>query len=50
MNAGIADPEKASTAKQRHGKHFSMVTNNHATTEELLEAVISTLSVPRLCK
>jgi hypothetical protein len=50
MKAGIADPEKTSTATQGHVKHFSMETNNRATTEELLEAMFSTLSVPRLCK
>jgi hypothetical protein len=35
--AGIAD--KTSIARQRHGKRVSAVTNNRATTEELLEAV-----------
>jgi hypothetical protein len=35
-------------ARQRHGKHVSAVTNNHATTEDLLEAVFSMLSVPWL--
>jgi hypothetical protein len=37
MKAGIADPENPSIARQRHGKHVSVVTNNYATTEELLE-------------
>jgi hypothetical protein len=39
MKAGIANPQKTSIARQRHGKHVCAVTNNHATTEELLEAV-----------
>jgi hypothetical protein len=47
MKAGIADPEKTSITKQRHGKHVSAVTNNN-TTEKLLEAVFSMRSVPRL--
>jgi hypothetical protein len=37
MKAGIADPENTSIVRQRHGKHVSAVTNNHAETEELLE-------------
>jgi hypothetical protein len=36
MKAGIADPEKTSIARQWHGKHISIVTNNYVTTEELL--------------
>jgi hypothetical protein len=47
MKVGIADPEKISIDRQRHGKHISAVTNNHAT-EELLKAVFSKRSVPRL--
>jgi hypothetical protein len=40
MKAGRADPEKTSIARQRHGKLVSIITNNHATTEEeLFEAV-----------
>jgi hypothetical protein len=46
----IADPENTSVAYQWHGKHFSAVANNHAATEELLEAVFSMRSVPRLYK
>jgi hypothetical protein len=34
MKAEIEDPEKTSIAKRRHGKHVSVVTNNHAKTEE----------------
>jgi hypothetical protein len=30
--AGITDPEKTSVIRQRHGKHVSAVTNNHART------------------
>jgi hypothetical protein len=48
MKAEIADPEKTSTARQRRGKHVSVVTNNYATTEELLEAVFSVRSMLRL--
>jgi hypothetical protein len=46
MKAGISDPETTPIASQRHGKHDSAVTNDHAT-EELLEAVFSMRSVPR---
>jgi hypothetical protein len=35
-------------AKQWHGKHVSTAVNQHATIEELLEAVFSMQSVPRL--
>jgi hypothetical protein len=48
MKAGIADPEKISTARQRHSKHVSAVTNNNIATEDLLEDVFSMRSVPRL--
>jgi hypothetical protein len=41
MKAGIANPENAYIARQRHGKHFSPVTNKLATRKELLEAVFS---------
>jgi hypothetical protein len=50
MKAGIADPEKISIARQCHCKHVSAVTNNHATTEKLLEVMFSMLSFPRLYK
>jgi hypothetical protein len=43
-------PRKTSTARQRHSKHVSAVMCNHAKTEELLEAVFSMRSVPRLYK
>jgi hypothetical protein len=48
MKARIADPEKQSIARQRHGKHVSAVTNNHARTGQLLEAAFFMKSVPRL--
>jgi hypothetical protein len=41
------NPEKISTARQRHGKHISAVMNNHTTTGELLESMFSTQSVLR---
>jgi hypothetical protein len=50
MKAGIAVPEKTSIDRQRHDKHISAVKNNHATTEELLEAVFSMQFVLRLYK
>jgi hypothetical protein len=50
MKAGIADPEKTSISKQRHGKHVSAVTNNNATTEGLLEAVFFMRSMLMLYK
>jgi hypothetical protein len=50
MKAAIADPKKTSIARQWHSKHISAVRNNHATTEESLEAVFSMRSVPRLYK
>jgi hypothetical protein len=34
-------PRMVSVARQRHGKHFSTVTNNQSTTGQLLEAEIS---------
>jgi hypothetical protein len=50
MKAGVAAPENTSITRERNSKHVSAVTNNHAKTEELLEAVFSMLSVPRLYK
>jgi hypothetical protein len=35
MKARTADPENASTARQRHKKYVSGAMNNHATTNEL---------------
>jgi hypothetical protein len=48
MKAGILNPGKTTTARQRQGKHMSAVTNNHARTEEFLEAVFSMRSMSRL--
>jgi hypothetical protein len=48
MKAGIADTGKISIARQRRCKHSPTVTNNHATTEELLEAAFSMRSMPRI--
>jgi hypothetical protein len=50
MKAGIADSEKTSNARQWSGKYISTITNNSSTIEELLEAVFSIQSVPRLYK
>jgi hypothetical protein len=47
LKAGILKLEEAPIATQRRGKH-SAATNQHATTEELLEAVFSMWSAPRL--
>jgi hypothetical protein len=44
LKARIAEP----IAREWLGKHTSAMTNMHATTEELLEAVFSVWSVPRL--
>jgi hypothetical protein len=41
------DPEKTSIARQWLGKHIPAATNMH-TTEELLEALFSMLSMSRL--
>jgi hypothetical protein len=50
MKAEMADPENTSIARQRHGNTFFVVMNNHATTEEFLQAVFSMRSVLRLYK
>jgi hypothetical protein len=50
MKAGITDPENTSIAEQRHRKHVSAVTNNYPTPGELMEALFSMRSVPKLCK
>jgi hypothetical protein len=41
--------QKISIARQRYGKHVSVVTNNHAT-EKLMGTIFSLQSVPRLYK
>lgn len=43
------EPEETAAARKRLEKHVSTATNMHATVEELLEAVFSMWSVPRLC-
>jgi hypothetical protein len=48
MKARIVDPEKLSIARQQYSKHVSAVTNNHTTTEELLEVMFSMRPMPRL--
>jgi hypothetical protein len=50
MKSGIADTEKISIARQRHGEYVSAVMNNHATAEGSFEVMFSTRSVQRLCK
>jgi hypothetical protein len=50
MKARTADPEKTSTAIQEHGKHVSMVMNNHTTTGPLLESMFSMWYIQRLYK
>jgi hypothetical protein len=47
LKAGIVE-EEAAIARQRHGKHISTAMNKHETIEELLEAVFSMQSAPRL--
>jgi hypothetical protein len=50
LKARIVESEETAVARKLHGKHISSVTNTHATIEELLEAVFSLRSVPRLYK
>jgi hypothetical protein len=42
------EQEEAAVARHWRGKHVSAATNQHATIEELLEAVFSVQSVPGL--
>jgi hypothetical protein len=44
----IVEQTDAGTARQQHGKHLSAAADTCATVEELLDAVFSTWSVPRL--
>lgn len=46
--AGIIDPEKTFTTRQRHDKHFSTATNDYTTADELLDVAISMRFVPGL--
>jgi hypothetical protein len=48
LKARILEIEEAAVARQRRLKQVSSATNKHATTEELLEAVFSIPSLPRL--
>jgi hypothetical protein len=48
LEAGIVEREETATARQQIGKHVVMAVNEHSTTEELLEAVFSTQSLPGL--
>jgi hypothetical protein len=41
QQAGIVEPEETAVARQRLGKYVFAATNTQATTEELLDAVIS---------
>jgi hypothetical protein len=43
-----AAKKEAAVAMQLRGKHISAATNQHATTEELLEVVSTMWSMPRL--
>jgi hypothetical protein len=48
LKTGIVEQIDAAIAMQRCGKHISAAVNEYATVEELLEAVFSMQSVPRL--
>jgi hypothetical protein len=48
MKSGIVEPENKAVARQRLRKHVSPATHKQATIGELLEAVFSLRSVPRL--
>jgi hypothetical protein len=51
LKGRIAEPEEtaiAAIARELLGKHASTVTDTHATIEELLEAMFSVCSAPRL--
>jgi hypothetical protein len=41
--------QETAIGRQYHGKHVSAAVNQHATVEELLEAVFSIPYAPRLC-
>jgi hypothetical protein len=43
-------PEKTSIDRKRHGKHVSLITNDRATKEELLDAMFSMRPVLKLYK
>jgi hypothetical protein len=48
LEAGIAEPEQKVVARKQLDKHSSAATNTNATIGELLEAMFSMRSVPRL--
>jgi hypothetical protein len=48
LKAGIVEKEETTTARQRLSKHASVAIDTHTTLEELLEAVFSVWSEPRL--
>jgi ribosome-interacting GTPase 1 len=48
MKAVIVQQEEAATVRQHHDKYVSTAMNQHATVEELLEAVFSVQSLLRL--
>jgi hypothetical protein len=48
VKGGTAEPEETTIAGQRLSKYVSAATNTHATTDELLEAVLSVRYVSRL--
>jgi hypothetical protein len=48
LKPGIVEQEEEAIARQWRCKHVSAATNQHATVEELLEALFSVRSVPTL--
>jgi hypothetical protein len=44
----LAERMDVVTGKQQHSKHITTATNQHATTEELLEIIFSMWSMPLL--
>jgi hypothetical protein len=48
LKAGIVEQEEADIARQRLGKHISAANNQQAKIQELLEAMFSVWSAPKL--
>jgi hypothetical protein len=48
LKARSAEQKETTVARERLGKHVPVATDTQATIEELLEAVFSMWSVPRL--
>jgi hypothetical protein len=48
MKEGIADPEKSAIARRLHGKYVSAARNKSVAIKELLEAMLSMWSMPKL--